>query len=135
VASPPEARDPTFFLDRSLGRNAVADLLRGAGAVVELHDDHFPTDCGDDEWIAKVTARDWIVLTKDRRIRNRGGHLDALRRAGAIAFILTSADTTGAENARALVQALDRMRRIAAKYARPVIATVSLSGHVTVVEG
>lgn len=76
-----------------------------------------------------------MILTKDQRIRKRQGHLEALRAAQAIAFVLTSGDATGAENAQAFLVALDRMRRLAEKYVRPIIATVSASGLVTVLEG
>ena len=128
-------QEPTFFLDRSLGNNVVADLLRAGGVTVELHDSHFPQDCADDVWIPAVTEKGWLILTKDGRIRKRAGHLEALRAAGAAAFILTSADATGSENANAFLRALDRVRRLAAKYMRPLIATVSPSGQVTVIEG
>ena len=60
-----------FFLDRSLGKHIVANALRQAGAVVKLHDDHFPQDARDEEWLREVGRREWIVLTKDSRIRHR----------------------------------------------------------------
>lgn len=135
MASPPEPEPYVFFVDRSLGKRAVVEPLRVAGEVVEVHDDHFPIDCGDDEWIASVTTKGWIILSKDKRVRKRSGHLEALRAAGACVFVLTSGDTRGAENADAFLAALDRMKRISVKYARPLIATVSRSGHVTIEEG
>lgn len=135
MASRPEPQSFVFFVDRSLGKRAIVEPLRSAGAVLEIHDDHFPIDCGDDEWIEAVTAKGWIILSKDKRVRKRSGHLQTLRAAGACVFVLTSGDTKGTENADAFVAALDRMKRIAAKYARPLIATVSRSGHVTIEEG
>ncbi|SRR5213594_2610323 len=66
---PPES--PTLFLDRSFGKKTVAEALRGAGANVEVHDDHFPQDATDETWLTEVGKKDWIVLTKDRRIRFR----------------------------------------------------------------
>jgi hypothetical protein len=47
----PEA--PTFFLDRSLGKNLVAEALRTAGVQVEVHDDHFAPDAKDEDWRAR----------------------------------------------------------------------------------
>ena len=35
---------PVFFIDRALGKRAVAEALRKAGAIVEIHDDHFPPE-------------------------------------------------------------------------------------------
>src|SRR3989344_8160221 len=57
------------FIDRSLGRKAVATALRNAGARVEVHDDHLPQDAKDEEWLRYVGEREWVVLTQDDRIR------------------------------------------------------------------
>jgi len=63
-----------FFIDRSLGRKAVATALRSAGARVEVHDDHLPQDAKDEEWLQYVGARNWVVLTFAlvRPVKNRG---------------------------------------------------------------
>lgn len=134
MPSPPRP-SATFFIDRSLGRRTVADVLRALGVVVQVHDNHFPSDCDDDTWIQAVARNGWLILTKDKGVRRREGHLETLRSARAAAFILTSGDTTGAENAQAFQTAMDRMKRIAEKYTRPVIATVNRSGKVTILEG
>ena len=63
---------PTFFVDRSLGKQ-VGRRLREAGATVELHDDHFEETTKDSVWTPDVTARGWVILTKDKNIRRRGG--------------------------------------------------------------
>jgi hypothetical protein len=47
-----------FFIDRSLGRKAVATALRNAGARVEVHDDHLPQDAKDEEWLRYVGERE-----------------------------------------------------------------------------
>lgn len=44
----------TFFLDRSLGKEIVAEALRVAGAHVEIHDDRFPPDAKDEDWLNEV---------------------------------------------------------------------------------
>ena len=58
-----------FFIDRSLGKIAVATALRNAGARVEVHDDHLPQNAKDKEWLGYVGKRKWVVLTQDDRIR------------------------------------------------------------------
>jgi uncharacterized protein with PIN domain len=60
-----------FFLDRNLGTKQVAEALRQAGAIVEIHNDYFLPDANDEEWLPEVGKRGWIVLTKDDRIRYR----------------------------------------------------------------
>ena len=93
-----ELREPlVFFLDRSLGKKKVAQALRQAGAVVEVHADHFPADARDEDWLRVVGSRGWIVLTKDERIRYRPNERSALLRSGVRAFILTARDLTGEE--------------------------------------
>lgn len=130
---PPEP--PTFFLDRCLGRTQVAAGLVRCGAKVELHDDHFTADTPDTEWIAEVGRRGWAVLTKDKQIRRHPFELSALLAGGVAAFILTAGDVNGESMAEAFVSALPKMTGILAKYRRPLIATVSASGAVTVKDG
>ena len=90
---------PVFFLDRSLGKRKVADALRQAGMQVEIHDDHFPPDAKDEDWLREVGRRGWVVLTKDKMIRHRASELLALRKACVSAFVLTSGNLSGGEMA------------------------------------
>jgi len=59
----------TFFLDHQIGRYTVAEMLRAAGANVEVHLDRFPGDMPDIQWIPKVAERDWVLITKDQNVR------------------------------------------------------------------
>jgi len=87
--------DLIFFLDRSLGKKQIAEALRLAGATVLIHDDHFAPDEQDINGLKAAGEKDWIVLTKDSRIRYRALEKMTLINAGVAAFILTSADLTG----------------------------------------
>lgn len=126
---------PVLFIDRCLGSVIVAQALRGAGARVETHEDHFPRDCSDEEWIVRVSERGWVILTKDKAIRRRENEHEALQKAGAAAFILTSGDASGPEIAGAFISALPGMQRALQKYTRPLLATISRSGKVTIKKG
>jgi hypothetical protein len=97
---------------------------------VEIHDDHFPSDAKDRDWLPEVGARRWIVLTKDRRIRYRGPEREALLTARVATFVLTVGNLTGDEMAEAFRKALPAMRRFATRYAPPFIARVTRSGAV-----
>jgi hypothetical protein len=55
-SKPPES--PVFFLDRSLGKKRVAAALRQAGATLHIHDDHFPPDAKDEDWLAEIFRAD-----------------------------------------------------------------------------
>ncbi|HEU4685267.1 MAG TPA: hypothetical protein VFS39_12260 [Nitrospira sp.] len=100
-----------FFLDRSLGKKRIATALRRTGARVHVHDDYFPPDAKDEDWLAQVGQRGWIVLTKDHRIRYRHVERLALMNAGVAAFILTSGDLQGEEMAHIFIKAFPRIAR------------------------
>jgi predicted nuclease of predicted toxin-antitoxin system len=108
-SKPPEPL--VFFIERSLGKRKVAEALRQAGATVEVHEDHFPADAKDPDWLGSVGRRRWIVLTKDQRIRYRKSESDALLNAGVAAFVLTGGNLTGDEMAAVFVKALPKIRK------------------------
>lgn len=116
---------PVFFLDRSVGKHHVPEALRAAGANVELHDDHFPADTADAEWIVEVSRRGWAIITKDRRIRYRPLELAAVVAARARLFALTSGNLTGSAMADVLVLHVARMERIVAAERPPFVARIS----------
>jgi hypothetical protein len=133
VRARPQSRiDPLiFFLDRSLGKHIVADALRQVGAAVQLHDDHFPQDARDEEWLRTVGERGWIVLTRDDRIRYRSQERTALIQARVRAFVLSGRSLSGPVMAAAFVQALPAMRRFVARHQGPFIARVTQTGGVS----
>ena len=130
---PPD--QPTFFVDRCLGSGDVPEALAKAGAKLERHDDHYPQDQEDVDWLPKVGARGWIVLTKDKAIRRNELEIAALMGAGVGAFILSAGQLTGPQMGAALVKALPKMRRLVATRVRPFVATVTASGEVSVLRG
>jgi hypothetical protein len=54
-------KEVVFFTDRSLGLG-VPQALKDAGYCVERHADHFVDDAPDEEWLADVGARGWVVF-------------------------------------------------------------------------
>lgn len=91
-----DSRQPTFFIDRSLGRVKVARLLRGAGLSVVTLAEHYgmPQDetIEDVTWLEDASARGWPCLLKDERIRRRPAEKAAIRRHGARCFYFTRGD-------------------------------------------
>lgn len=118
----------TFFIDRSLGGRYVAQALRDAGAQVETHDQHFPQNTPDVDWLAEAGRRGWVVLSKDERIRRNRIERDALHAAGVRAFFLTQQGLTGPEMATLFSAALKGMISRACSQPAPFIYTVSRSG-------
>lgn len=66
---------PHFFVDRSLGRIKVPQILREAGWSLTTLAEHYgiPADesIDDIEWLQLAGERGWAVLMKDDRIRRR----------------------------------------------------------------
>jgi PIN like domain len=86
-------QQPEFFIDRSLGRNAVAAALRADGwdvrTLAEVYGAHEET-VPDEKRLGRCADEGWIVLTKDKRIRYRPAEIEALRTHRVKAFVLAS---------------------------------------------
>jgi len=106
----------------------VAQSLRDANARVEVHDDHFPENATDIDWITGAGQRNWIVLSKDEQIRRNPLERDAIEQARVKAFFLTQQGLSGPEMGEIFVRALAGMVRRAARQPGPFIFTVSRSG-------
>lgn len=100
-----------------------------------MHEDHFAPDCADVDWMRFATERGWLILTKDKRVRRRPIELGLIRTAGAASFILTGGDLSGADQSAIFVRAAARIAKLATTHTRPLIASISRSGAVTVIEG
>ena len=117
-----------------MGRKTIAGALREAGVEVHVHDDFFPQDAWDAEWLQLVGQRRWVAVTQDQKIRYRGSELAALIKARVRAFVLTGGDLKGDEVARILVKALPAMKRLTTKYPPPFIGKITKSGAVSILQ-
>ncbi|MGH7390363.1 MAG: hypothetical protein ACREM3_13035 [Candidatus Rokuibacteriota bacterium] len=104
--------------------------MRQAGAQIEAHAEHFRDDAPDDEWLHAVGQRGWVVITKDKAIRHRGTEIEALKRAGVAAFVLTAKGLTGPENGAVLAKALPAMNRFVTGNRPPFIAAITGSSRI-----
>jgi predicted nuclease of predicted toxin-antitoxin system len=116
-----------FFRDRCLGKK-LADSLRNVGATVEIHDDHFKQDINDQDWLRIVGERNWVVLTKDKKIASRPLELLAVARGNVRLFAFVDGDVPGDVMAQAFVNALEKMQRFIRGNPAPFIAKVDKSG-------
>jgi hypothetical protein len=112
----------------------VSEALCAAGETVEAHDTHFSKNATDVEWLSFVGRKEWVVLSKDDRIRLNEVERNALNEAGVAAFFLGRSDLTGAQMASAIVAALPAMKRALRRFHVPFIARISADGDVSVFE-
>ena len=119
----PEA--PTFFVDRSLGRKLVPEALVRAGLRVETHDAHFAQDTEDVAWLPVVGQRDWVVLTKDDRLRTNPLERAVVIEARVRLFIVRAGEASGPQLAELLANRAAALASFAVATTGPFIARVS----------
>jgi uncharacterized protein with PIN domain len=123
-------QQPVFFIDRSIGKHKVAEALRNAGELVEVHDDHFPNNTKDQNWLPVVAAKGWIILTADQKILTRKLELEAVKNSKAKLFVYASNQMSGEKWSAAFLAAATKIKRIAASSSGYLIAKVYIGGKV-----
>jgi len=121
---------PPLFLDRSLGRRQVPELLRAAGlqlqTLSEVYGIPADEDVADVTWLELAGSHGWPVLMKDERIRYRAAERDALVAHGVKACCLTSGNLRAAEMAAQFLAVIDE---IADASSQPGPFLHAVSGH------
>jgi hypothetical protein len=111
---------PDLFLDRSLGRVKVPELLRAAGLRLVTLAEHYgvPGDetIPDEEWLELAGTREWVVFMKDTRIRYNEAEREAVTEHGVQAFCLSNQNLAAAEMANRF---LDNLGAIEAAASEP----------------
>jgi hypothetical protein len=108
---------PHFFVDRSLGRHRVPNLLRKDGWSLVTLAEHYgiPADetVADVDWLELAGQNRWPVLMKDEKIRYRPAERAAVRAHDVRAFYLTSGNLTGQQMADLFIANRDVVWRMA----------------------
>lgn len=121
--------EPVFFLDRAVARKTI-EMLQQQAVIFHRHDDFFPQNTLDTEWLPEIGRRGWFVITQDQRIRYNPLEKLALLGSGVGAFILVGKNLAGAAQADCLRLALPRMRDFIARTTRPFIVKVYADGRI-----
>jgi hypothetical protein len=103
-------------------------MLRAAGAQVRRATEHFPRGTEDEIWLREVGKNNWIVLTRDKRIRYRQLERIALQQAGVRAFVFTGGNVTIATTAQILVSALPAFSRVCRAHSGSFVYHIGRSG-------
>jgi hypothetical protein len=113
----------------------MAAILRAAGLHVLIHDEHFPQDAPDPVWLAEAGRNDWIVITRDERIRYRYAERQAIRRARVRAFVLAAHGDLRAEVlAKIFLKALPKVYKLVGTKNPPFIAKIWRDGKAAVID-
>ncbi len=104
---------PDLFVDRSLGRLVVPDLLRAAGlrltTIAERYGMPADENVPDVTWLADAGRRGEAALMKDERIAHNVAERAAVEAHGVRCFCLARADLSGHAMAKLYLAHLDRM--------------------------
>lgn len=127
---PKKSSPVTFFIDRCLGKKRIAQVLTKAGITVALHDDHFPDNAQDVDWLPEVGKKGWVILTKDSSIINNKLERIAVASANVKMFTLTSQNLSGEDMANVFLSAIEKMEDLVRKNQAPFIAKIYRDGRV-----
>lgn len=98
--------------------------------AVEVHDAHLAMYARDEEWIALVARRNWVAVTRDKRIRYRRGQFGAIKSHRARVIVIRNKSADGPGIADLLVSARRRIADFVGKTPAPFIAGIDRSGRI-----
>jgi hypothetical protein len=98
--------------------------MRESGANVRHAGEAFPFGAEDRVWLRACGERDWIVLTRDQRIRRRELEREAIRQSRAAVFALTAGETTAVETADVVARLLSKLANISISEPKPFLFTL-----------
>lgn len=120
---------PVLFVDRNSGGRAFRDLLTRQGLKVVLHDDQFGQAVADEEWLARVGQRGWVVITGDNATTSSPLFLQRLARSRTFVFILKGLNGASAEGkAECILGAYAAIKRLIQTKKAPAIWRVGRDG-------
>lgn len=82
-------------------------------------------------WLPFVGRKDWVPITKDKRIRKRPLEREALINSGVRSFVLYAGNLKAAEMASIFSAAMPAMLRLLAEQPPPFIARIDEQALVT----
>jgi PIN like domain len=116
----PETPRPTVFIDRNSGGRLFKALIEAEGIPVVLHDECFPDTTEDHEWLAKLGASGWLLVTGDDDTTRTPLFLHQLAESRAHVFMLRGLNSGSREDkARCIVEAYPKMCALASSNEPP----------------
>ncbi len=116
-----------FFIDNNLSESLAKGLAAFGEDVVHLKD-RFPQNAPDTEWLEYVGQNQWVLITRDERVRRNPAELAALRRHRVGAFFLGGKNLNRCRIIQQLVRNWPRIKEYAGKTKPPYAFRVPPSG-------
>ena len=120
-----------FFIDRSLGSRVIVDAFRASSIPVEAHDEHFPDDAPDEEWIKKAGNNGWVAITRDKGILYRYYIIETIFKYQARLIVIRNKNFNGTEGAPFLVNKAPLISAFAQRTPSPFVAGLRADGTIT----
>jgi hypothetical protein len=113
-----------IFIDRSLASKRLPEMLERMGFEVERHKDHFVHDEDDDKWIPPVSARQWLILTGDKRLSKEPANIEAVLTSRAQVLVVTDSNSLPEQWASAVIVGRQRIQELLDKNPGPTFINI-----------
>ncbi len=120
---------PVLFFDRDVGTSLPQALgVLRLPTRVEHHQNHFPTDARDDDWMPTVGSMGWFLIGHDSRHHQEESELLAIRQYDMGCFYLWGGSALRWEKMRCFLRAYENILEAAARTPRPFIYRITEKG-------
>jgi hypothetical protein len=116
-----------FFIDNNLSPKLARGMAAFGEDVTHLID-HYSPDTPDADWLPKIGEQEWILVTRDDRVRYKPAELHAYKTHRVGAFFLGGKDRSRCELIEQTVRNWRRMKELAAKTTKPFAFRVPPTG-------
>jgi len=116
-----------FFVDNNLSPHLARGMAAFGEDVTHLVE-HYPADTADSEWLPQIGQGEWILLTRDLRVRNKPAELAAYKEHRVGAFFIGGKDRSRCELIQQVVRNWPRIKELAARTSKPFAFRVPPSG-------
>ncbi len=123
-----------LFFDRTVGKEipiALKDHLKPPDLQIEYHQEHFPHDMPDDDWLPLVGKWGWTVIGQDYSYHLKSPEVQAIIDFKVGAFYLWGSEAPRWETMRAFARGYDNILKRAAVTPTPFVFRIEKHGGAT----
>ena len=94
------------------------------GFEIEIHKDYFVHDEDDDKWIPVVSARNWVILSGDKRLSMQAINIEAIRSSRAQVLLVTDTNSLPEQWAASIIVGRSRIQELLDRNPGPVFIKI-----------